>query len=182
MIGTNERGRTRRVVASVVAAGVLAFAGSAPARSQAQDGACRITGGYAAVFHDVLLTDGAFGYRGVIILRTRSCGDGPKGVDGVFTPLAGAGSPAKCTPVETPRIDESRCTFEGIPGVGGLPGVPVVVSATAHTTGVNNDHVHDDDTVEKLLESRVQPGAEIKTSECVLQLPEDGGRFACTLF
>ena len=61
-------------------------------------------------------------------------------------------------------------------------GVPVVVSATAHTSGVNNDHAHDDDTVNKLLQSKIQPGAVIKTSECVLQLPEDGGQFACTLF
>ena len=179
MIGTNARGRSRRVVAPFLAALVLAAVGSAPAHSQGADGPCRITGGYAAMFHDLPLADGTFAFRAVIILRTRACGDGPKGVDGVFAPVGG--TPAKCTPVETPRIDESRCQFEGLPGVG-QPGVPVVVSATAHTSGLNNDHIHDDDTLEKLQESRLQPGVEVKSSECVLQLPEDGGQRACTLF
>jgi hypothetical protein len=87
----------------------------------------------------------------------------------------------KCTPVETPRIDESRCQFEGLVGLAPA-GVPVVVSATAHTSGINNDHLHDDDTLEKFQDSRIQPGAVIKASECVLEAPEDGGRFACTLF
>ena len=181
MFGTRGTARSRRVLASLaVIAAVTGFLGSAPAHSQGADGPCRITGGYAALFRDVLLPDGTFGYRGVMILRTRACGDGPKGIDGVFAPV-GAG-PVKCTPVETPRLDESRCDFVGIPGALGLAGVPVVVNATAHTSGVNNDHLHDDDTVEQFMASRIQPGAEIKTSECVLQLPEDNGRFACTLF
>jgi hypothetical protein len=159
---------------------LLLLAAAPAAHSEGDEGACRISGGYGAIFHDVPLPDGSFAYRGVIILRTRACGDGPKGVDGTFRPLSG--TPATCTPVETPRIDESRCEFTASAGLLGLAGVPVVVNATAHTSGVNNDHVHDDDTVEKLLDSRIQPGAVIESSECVLQLPEDGGRFGCTLF
>ena len=181
MFGTRVTGHSRRIVASLVAVvAVTSFLGSATARSQGDDGECRITGGYAALFRDVLLPDGTFGYRGVMIMRTRACGDGPKGIDGVYAPLVG--QPAKCTPVETPRIDESRCDFVGLPGVVGLSGIPVVVSATGHTTGINNDHLHDDDTVERFMDSRIQPNAVVKTSECVLQLPEDNGRFACTLF
>jgi hypothetical protein len=167
------------VLALALAVGLTSLVGSAAAQSPPDDGPCRISGGYAALFHDVALPDGSFAFRGVIILRTRACGDGPKGVDGVFSPLGG--TPAKCSPVETPRIDESRCSFEGVPALGAA-GVPVVVSATAHTSGVNNDHAHDDDTVDKLLQSRVQPGVVVKTSECVLEAPEDGGQFACTLF
>jgi hypothetical protein len=181
MFGTRVTGRSRRLVASlVVVVAIASFLGSAHAHSQGADGECRITGGYAALFRDVLLPDGTFGYRGVMILRTRACGDGPKGIDGTFAPLVG--TPAKYTPVETPRIDESRCDFAGLPGVRGLSGMPVLVSATAHTSGVNNDHIHDDDTVEQLMESRIQPNAVVKASDCVLQLPEDNGRYACTLF
>ena len=164
-------------MAAVVALLAAAFT-TAPARSQ-DDGACRITGGYGAVFHDLALPDGTFAFRGVIILRTRSCGDGARGVSGSFHPVGGVS--ASCTPVETPRIDESRCAFEGSAGMG-TPGMPVVIIANAHTSGVFSDHVHDDDTVERLQESRIQPGAEVKTSECVVELPEDGGRSACTLF
>ena len=165
-------------MAAAVALLGAAVVGAGPARSQ-DDGACRITGGYGAVFHDVALPDGSFAFRGVIILRTRSCGDGARGVSGSFHPVGGVA--ATCTPVETPRIDESRCQFEGSTGIG-TAGVPLVIVATAHTSGVVNDHLHDDDTVERLQESRVQPGAEVKTSECVVELPEDGGRSACSLF
>lgn len=165
-------------MAAVVALLAAAVVTAGPARSQ-DDGACRITGGYGAVFHDLAMPDGSFAFRGVIILRTRACGDGAKGVSGSFQPVGGV--TATCTPVETPRIDESRCAFEGSVGFG-TAGVPVVIVATAHTSGVINDHVHDDDTVERLREARIQPGAEVKTSECVVELPEDGGRSACTLF
>jgi hypothetical protein len=178
-MGTTLRGRTRRVVTVALTVALAAVIGSTPARSQGDDGECRITGGYAALSRDQPLPDGTFAARGVMILRTRACGDGPKGIDGVFAPVGG--TPAKCTPVETPRIDESRCQFEGVPAIGPA-GAPVAVSATAHTTGVFNDHVHDDDTLEKLQEARIQPNAVVKTSQCVLLLPEDGGRFACTLF
>jgi hypothetical protein len=167
------------VLRLAAAVAVVTAFGSAPARSQGDDGPCRISGGWAALLHDVALPDGSMAYRGVIILRTRACGDGPKGVTGAFAPIAG--SPASCSPIETPRLDESRCAFEGSLGVG-VAGTPVVVTATAHTSGVVNDHVHDDDTAEQLLASRVQPGAEVATSECVLLLPEDGGRYGCTLF
>jgi hypothetical protein len=179
-MGSSERRRASRAVAVALAVGLTAFLGSAPAHSQGDDGACRISGGYAALFHDVALPDGSFAYRGVMILRTRACGDGPKGIDGSFHPLVG--TPAKCTPVETPRIDESRCSFEGLPGLGGLAGSPVLVQATGHTSGINNDHVHDDDTLEKLQDSRIQPGVVVESAECVLELPEDGGQRACTLF
>ena len=179
-MGRSDRGRTGRAVAVALAVGLTAVLGSAPAHSQGDDGECRISGGYAALFHDVALPDGTFAYRGVMIMRTRACGDGPKGIDGSFRPLTG--TPAKCTPVETPRIDESRCSFEGLPGVLAITGSPVVVQATGHTSGINNDHVHDDDTLEKLQDSRIQPGVVVKSSECVLELPEDGGQRACTLF
>ena len=176
MIARVVGGRRRRSAAAVVLlAGAFV---TTPARSQ-DEGACRITGGYGAVFHDLALGDGTFGFRGVIILRTRSCGDGPKGVSGSFHPVGGVS--ATCTPVETPRLDESRCAFEGSAGLG-APGMPVVIVATAHTSGVFSDHVHDDDTLEGIQRSRIQPGAEVKTSECVVELPEDGGRSACTLF
>ena len=178
MIARVVRGHRWRL-AAVVALAVGGVLAGGPARSQDGDGACRITGGYGAVFHDVPSPAG-FGYRGVIILRTRSCGDGARGVSGSFAPVGG-GTPASCTPVETPRIDESRCEFSASLGFG-TAGMPVVIRATAHTSGVFNDHVHDDDTVERLQESRIQPGAEVKSSECVVALPEDGGRFACSLF
>jgi hypothetical protein len=158
---------------------LLLLAAAPAAHSEGDEGACRISGGYGAIFHDLAVPDGTFAYRGVMILRTRACGDGPKGIDGNFVIVGG--SLVKCSPVETPRIDESRCAFEGVPGLG-PPGAPVMVTATAHTSGVNNDHVHDDDTLQKLQDSRIQPGAEIKSSQCVLELPEDGGRRACTLF
>lgn len=178
---TNVTGRSRRVIASLVGVVALtAFIGSAPAHSQGDDGPCRITGGYGALFRDVRLPDGSFAMRGVIILRTRACGDGAKGVDGTFLPMGG--TPIKCTPVETPRIDESRCDFTTGVGVGGIAGLPVVVDGTAHTSGVNNDHAHDKDTLEQLMASRIQPGVDLKSSECVLQVPEEMGRFACTLF
>ena len=169
-----------RVAAAAALLAATVVVGAPAANSQDGDGACRITGGYGALFHDVPLADGSFGHRAVIILRTRSCGDGAKGVSGSFVPLGG--TPVSCTPVETPRLDESRCSFEGSLGYGAVPGLPVVVNATAHTSGVINDHVHDDDTVERLQEARVQPGVEVRTSECILEVPEDGGRFACTLF
>jgi len=180
-MGMQRRGRGARLLAVAAAVAAAALAGSAPAQSQTppDDGPCRITGGYAALFHDLAVGDGTFAYRGVMILRTRACGDGPKGIDGSFQPLGG--SLAKCTPVETPRIDESRCDFAGVPGLG-VSGAPVVVQATAHTSGVNNDHAHDDDTLQKLMESKIQPGVVVRTSECVLEVPEDGGQRACTLF
>lgn len=119
------------------------------------------------------------GFRGVITISTQACGDGPKGVSGSFRPLAG--TPTTCAPTPTPRIDEGVCTFTGSLGVG-LEGTPVVVTATAYTSGVVNEHVRDRDPLEEMRDARVQPGAEQKTSQCVALLPEDGGRFGCSLF
>jgi hypothetical protein len=180
-----DQGRRRRgrgaAAASVIAAIALVAFGSTPARSEGDvhDGACRISGGYGAVLADQALPDGTFGYRGVIILFTKSCGDGPKGVSGTFRPVVG--SPATCTPIAAPRIDQAACSFVGSLGVG-LAGTPVVVNASAYTSGVIDEHLHDRDTVKEASDARVQPGAEQLASECVLLLPEDGGRIACSLF
>jgi hypothetical protein len=179
IVQRHRRSVVAGVLVAIAATAAVALVVVAPASSKGQDGPCRISGGYGAVFHDQPLPDGSFGYRGVIILRTRACGDGPKGIDGTFRPVSG--SPATCTPVETPRIDESRCEFTASLGLA-LAGTPVVIAATGHTSGAINDHVHDDDTIEKLQEAKVQPGVDVRSSECVLLLPEDGGRSGCTLF
>jgi hypothetical protein len=172
-------GRVRRRAAVVAAALVLTFLGSAPAHSENRDGPCRIVGGFASVIADQPLPDGSFGYRGAIILFTRACGDGPKGVSGTFRPVAG--SPTSCAPIAAPRIDQAACAFTGSLGIG-LAGTPVAVSATGYTSGVVNDHAHDQDTVARLGAAKVQPGADQQTSECVLLVPEAPGRFGCSLF
>jgi hypothetical protein len=73
------------------------------------------------------------------------------------------------------------CSFTGSLGVA-LAGTPVVVTATAFTSGVANEHLRDTDTLEEFSDARIQPGAEERTSQCVVMVPEDGGRFGCSLF
>ena len=164
----------------VVAVGVVAaLAWMVPAQSEDTSGACRITGGNAALLADQRLPDGTFTLRGVITISTRACGDGPKGVSGAFAPIAG--NPFSCAPVPTPRIDESACQFTGSFAIA-PPGTPVTVSATAYTSGAANEHLHDRETLEEFSDARIQPGAEERTSQCVLLVPEDGGRFGCSLF
>lgn len=159
---------------------ILTGVGSLPARSDEYiDGACRIAGGHAALLADQILPDGTIAYRGAILIVTHGCGDSPKGVSGTFRPVAG--TPTSCSPIASPRIDEAACAFAGNLGLG-LEGTPVVVTATAYTSGVINEHVHDRDTAEELGDARFQPGAETVTSECVVMMPEDGGRFGCSLF
>jgi hypothetical protein len=169
----------RRLAAVAAATLALAILGSAPAHSENTDGACRITGGNAALLADQILPDGSIAFRGVIIVYTRACGDGAKGVSATFAPVAG--SPTSCSPTPLPRIDQTACTFHGSLAVG-LEGTPVVVTATAFTSGTSNEHLHDRDTIAEFQDARVQPGVEQKTSQCVVMLPEDGGRFGCTLF
>ena len=171
--------RGRRRAAVLVASLALLVAGSVPARSEDTSGACRIIGGTAALLADQRLPDGTFAYRGVITITTRACGDGPKGVSGAFAPIAGTAT--SCAPTPTPRIDESACTFVGSLGFAAA-GTPVVVSATAYTSGVANEHLRDDDTLQEFQDARIQPGAEERTSQCIVTVPEDGGRFACSLF
>lgn len=176
-----SRIRARRRLAVVAAVGVLAALASVsfPARSEDTSGECRIIGGNAALLADQRLPDGTFALRGVITISTQACGDGPKGVSGVFRPVAG--NPFSCAPTPTPRIDEGVCTFTGSFGAA-LAGTPVTVSATAYTSGVANEHLRDDDTLEEFQDARIQPGADERTSQCVLLVPEDGGRFGCSLF
>ena len=166
--------------AVVASTAILLVAGSVPAaQSEDTSGECRIIGGNASLLADQRLPDGSFGFRGIVTILTRACGDGPKGVSAVFAPLAG--SPTSCAPVPTPRIDESACAFAGNLSVS-LAGTPVVVTATAYTSGVANEHLRDDDTLEEFQDARIQPGAEERSSQCVVLVPEDGGRFGCSLF
>lgn len=165
--------------AVVAAAAIVLGAGSVPAaHSEDTSGECRIIGGNAAVLADQRLPDGTFTLRGVVTILTRACGDGPKGVSATFSPVAGAA--VACAPVPTPRIDEGACAVGSV-GVG-LAGTPVVVTATAYTSGVANEHLRDDDTLKEFQDARIQPGAEERTSQCVVLVPEDGGRFGCSLF
>lgn len=170
------RGRWGRRAAAAV---VILVAGSVPAaNSEDTSGECRIIGGSASLLADQPLADGSFAFRGIVTIVTRACGDGPKGVTATFTPIAGAAT--TCAPVPTPRIDEGACAVGSV-GVG-LAGTPVVVSATAYTSGVANEHLHDRDTLQEFQDARIQPGAEERTSQCVVLVPEDGGRFGCSLF
>jgi hypothetical protein len=171
--------RVRKRWAVVVAVGLVAALATFPAWSEDTSGECRITGGNAALLADQRLPDGTFVVRGVITISTQACGDGPKGVSGAFTPISG--NPFSCAPTPTPRIDEGVCAFTP----GGsllLAGTPVTVTATAYTSGAANEHLHDRDTVKEFQDARIQPGAEERSSQCVLLVPEDGGRLGCSLF
>jgi hypothetical protein len=174
--------RVRKRWAVVAAVGLVAALASFsfPARSEDTSGECRIIGGNATLLADQRLPDGTFGLRGVITIMTQACGDGPKGVSGVFAPIAG--NPFSCAPTPTPRIDEGVCLFAPVPSGAALPGTPVTVSATAYTSGAANEHLHDRETVKEFQDARIQPGAEERTSQCVLLVPEDGGRLGCSLF
>ena len=180
--GSVSRIRVRRRWAVVAAVGLVAavVSFSVPAFSEDTSGECRITGGNAALLADQPLPGGGFGLRGVITISTQACGDGPKGVSGVFTPVAG--NPFSCAPTPTPRIDEGVCLFSPVPSGAALPGTPMTVSATAYTSGVANEHLHDRETLQEFEDARIQPGAEERTSQCVLLVPEDGGRYGCSLF
>jgi hypothetical protein len=172
--------RLRGRWAAVVATAIVLVAGSVPAAlSEDTSGKCRIIGGSASLLADQRLPDGTFGFRGVITILTRACGDGPKGVSGSFMPIAG--SPLSCSPTPTPRIDEGVCGFSPVPGFAPA-GTPVIVTATAYTSGVANEHLRDDDTLKEFQDARIQPGAEERSSQCVMMVPEDGGRFGCSLF
>ncbi len=174
-----RRSGWRRLLTISAAVALFSALGSAPAHSENTDGACRIVGGNAALLADVQLPGGGFGLRGVIVLYTRACGDGAKTIAGAFQPVAG--STISCTPTPTPRIDESACSFTGSLGVA-LAGTPVLVTATAVTSGTTNEHLHDRDTVNEFKDARIQPGGQSQTSQCLVTVPEDGGRFGCTLF
>lgn len=96
---------------------------------------------------------------------------GPKGISATFTPIVG--SPASCEPSPSVRFDAAACTFTGSIGAG-LAGTLVTISATGYAGGTDQAGLGGGD--------ELTPGAQRKVSECIVTMPEDGGRFGCTLF
>ena len=166
----------------VAVVGLVALAAGLIVAEARADPECRISGGHASILvrH---VPSGPPIYEGSMYLVTRDCGAGAKALRGTFTPVGG--TPATCSPEPSTRAHEAVCTFAGSAGLGPA-GTPVVVHATAEVVGLTrrSQYIDEpiDDEIDEARDTEAEPSAGQATSICVVEMPEIGGRFACTLF